>query len=178
MKNYSKYVKSRSGAMLPDTRYRDHSILNASASKYDCSINVDVSTTWLPVSVEKSENQDVRRTDIETNKMILASKVADLKSLHDDNMELPTEFDPALSTSNQVLVQKSAPQAPESSLASTDKRASNLKIVSRKVLSSDSVSIRHISKPERTEWSCSTVNTPQGAVDVIRLGLTWMVNRL
>ena len=97
--------------------------------------------------------------------MIQVSKVASLKSLHDVNMDLPTEFDPTLRTSIHAPVQNSAPQVPESSLVSKDKQASlQQKIVSKKMLASNPTDKGLVSKPERTQWSCSTSTNVSGQV--------------
>ena len=134
--NYSKHVKSRNGATKPNIDYRELSQLNAQVSKFDCPIDVRVS---LPAAscVETPENQwseDRPRP----SRVIQVSKVASLKSLHDVNTDLPTELHPHLRTSIHVLVQNSAPQAPDSSLALMDQQASfQRKIVSKKVLTLD-----------------------------------------
>ena len=163
--NYSKYVKSINGATKPDIGCRDHSKLNAQASMFDCPIDVDVNAPVL-FSVETPESIITISTVCgSASRTILMSKVISLKSLHDVNMDLPTELDPPLRTSILVLVQKSAPQAPVSSLARYDRQASfQRKIVSKKVLTSDPINIRFVSKPERTQWSCSTATNVSGQV--------------
>ena len=161
--NYSKHVKSRNGATKPSIDYRELSQLNAQVSKFDCPINVRVS---LPAAscVETPENQGSEDRP-RPSRVIQVSKVASLKSLHDVNMDLPTELDPPLRTSTHVLVQNSAPQAPESSLAGNDRQASfQRKIVSKKVLTSDIINIESVSKPEKTQWSCSTSTNVSGQV--------------
>ena len=162
--NYSKHVKSINGATKPDIEYREVSQLNAQASKFDCPIDVRVS---LPAAscVETPESSITSRNGGITSRVILVSKVASLKSLHDVNIDLPTELDPPLRTSIHVLVQNSAPQAPESSLAGNDRQASfQRKIVSKNVLASDLINIESVSKPEQTQWSCSTTTNVQGQV--------------
>ena len=161
--NYSKHVKSINGATKPDIEYREVSQLNAQASKFDCPIDVRVS---LPAAscVETHEHQGSEDRP-SLSSVILMSKVVSLKSLHDVNIDLPTELDPPLRTSIHVLVQNSAPQAPESSLAGNDMQASfQRKIVSKNVLASDLINIESVSKPEQTQWSCSTTTNFQGQV--------------
>ena len=121
--NYSKYVKSINGATKPNIEYRDFSTANAQASRCVCPIDVRVS---LPAAscVETSESIITIRQCGSTSRTILVSKVARLKSLHDVNKDLPTESDPTLRTAKHVLVQNSAPQASDSSLASNDRQAS------------------------------------------------------
>ena len=101
--NYSKYVKSINGATKPDIGCRDHSKLNAQASMFDCPIDVDVNAPVL-FSVETPESIITIRQCGSTSRTILVSKVASLKSLHDDNTGLPTEFSRILRTSISVLV--------------------------------------------------------------------------
>ena len=161
--NYSKHVKSINGATKPDIEYREVSQLNAQASKFDCPIDVRVS---LPAAscVETHEHQGSEDRP-SLSSVILMSKVVSLKSLHDVNIDLPTELDPPLRTSIHVLVQNSAPQAPESSLAGNDRQASSQrKIVSKNVLASDLINIESVSNPEQTQWSCSTTTNVQGQV--------------
>jgi hypothetical protein len=161
--NYSKYVKSINGATKPDIGCRDLSIVNAQASNYDCPIDVDVNAPVL-FNVETHEHQGSEDRP-SLSSVILVSKVASLKSLHDVNTDLPTELDPPLRTSIHVLVQNSAPQAPESSLAGNDRQASfQRKIVSKKVLTSDPTNTGLVSKPERTQRSCSTATNVSGQV--------------
>lgn len=134
--NYSKHVKSINGATKPDIEYREVSQLNAQASKFDCPIDVRVS---LPAAscVETHEHQGSEDRP-SLSSVILMSKVVSLKSLHDVNIDLPTELDPPLRTSIHVLVQNSAPQAPESTLAGHVMQASiHQKIVSKNVLLSE-----------------------------------------
>lgn len=163
--NYSKHVKSINGATKPNIEYRDFSTANAQASRCVSPIDVRVS---LPAAscVETHENQGSEdRPSISS--AIQVSKVTSLKSQHDNNTELPIELDHTLRTSILVLVQYSAPHAPVSSLASTDKTGLMLrqyKIVSRDVLSLDFVNIGFASKPERTERSCSTATNVSGQV--------------
>ena len=162
--NYSKYVKSINGATKPDIGCRDHSKMNAQVSSFVCPIDVNVNAPVL-FSVETPESIITIRQCGSTSRTILVSKVASLKSLHDDNTGLPTEFSRILRTSISVLVQKSAPHAPISSLAITTEQASSItKIVSKEVLTSDFANIRLVSKPERTEWSCSTTANVSGQV--------------
>ena len=138
MKNYSKYVKSRNWAILPDIGCKDHSVANAQASSYDCLTSVIISTLRCHLTQRELKVDGVRRTDIGMTKVILASKVTNLKSLHDKNIDLPTELDHPLRTSIHVLVQNSAPQAPESTLAGHVMQASiHQKIVSKNVLLSE-----------------------------------------
>ena len=161
--NYSKHVKSINGATKPDIEYREVSQLNAQASKFDCPIDVRVS---LPAAscVETHEHQGSEDRP-SLSSVILMSKVVSLKSLHDVNTDLPTELDPPLRTSIHVLVQNSAPQAPESSLAGNDRQASSQrKIVSKNELASDLINIESVSKPEQSQWSCSTTTNVQGQV--------------
>ena len=161
--NYSKHVKSRNGATKPNIDYRELSQLNAQVSKFDCPIDVRVS---LPAAscVETHEHQGSEDRP-SLSSVILMSKVVSLKSLHDVNIDLPTELDPPLRTSIHVLVQNSAPQAPESSLAGNDRQASfQRKIVSKKVLTLDIINKGLVSKPERTQWSCSTSTNVSGQV--------------
>jgi hypothetical protein len=161
--NYSKHVKSRNGATKPSIDYRELSQLNAQASKFDCPIDVRVS---LPAAscVETPESSTTSLNGGITSRVIQVSKVASLKSLHDVNTDLPTELDPTLRTSTHVLVQYSAPHVPESSLVNKDEQASIQKIVSKEVLTSDIINIESVSKPEKTQWSCSTSTNVSGQV--------------
>ena len=162
--NYSKHVKSINGATKPNIGYRDHSIVKAKVSNYDCPIDVRVS---LPAAscVETHIDCFVGEDRPSLSSVIQVSKVASLKSLHDVNMDLPTELDLPLRTSIHVLVQNSAPQAPDSSLAWNDEQASlQQKIVSKKVLTSNPTDKGLVSKPERTQWSCSTSTNVSGQV--------------
>ena len=161
--NYSKHVKSINGATKPSIEYRDVSTANAQASRCVCPIDVRVS---LPAAscVETHEHQGSEDRP-SLSSVILMSKVVSLKSLHDVNIDLPTELDPPLRTSIHVLVQNSAPQAPESSLAWNDRQASfQRKIVSKNVLASNFINTESVSKPERTQWSCSTATKVSGRV--------------
>ena len=160
--NYSKHVKSVNGATKPNIGYRDYSIMNAQVSNYDCSIDVDVSAP-VPFSVETPESIITIRQCGSTSRTILVSKVISLKSLHDDNTDLHTEFGRTLRTSMSILVQNSAPQVSTSSLAVTTEQALFIpKIVSKDVLTSDIANIGLVSKPERTKWSCSTATNVSG----------------
>lgn len=160
--NYSKYVKSINGATDPDIGCRDHSIMNAPASNYDCPIDVRVS---LPAAscVETHEHQGSEDRP-SLSSVIQTSKVVSLKSLHNVNTDIPTEFGHNLRTAKHVLVQNSAPQAPDSSLALPPNGLHNLKIVSKKELTLDFANIEFVSKPEQTQGSCSTTTNVSGQV--------------
>ena len=161
--NYSKHVKSINGATKPNIEYRDHSVSNTKVSRYVCPIDANVNAPVL-FSVETPESSTTSLNGGITSRVIQVSKVTSLKSQHDVNMDLPIELDPTLRTSIHVLVQYSAPHVPESSLANKDEQASIQKIVSKEVLTSDPINIESVSKPERTQWSCSTSTNVSGQV--------------
>ncbi|MAF36956.1 hypothetical protein CL622_07605 [archaeon] len=152
LSNYSNYVKSGNGATYPLLGVGNISLSEPPAGLVtrNCPTDVDVST---PGVVQRWDNTACGLLEIQE------SKVSCLKSLHTVVKRKLAELDSLVRTSMSILVQKSASHVSTSSQLRHIRQASIMKIANWKIATVNATNNLYVSKPERTEWSCSTTRT-------------------